>query len=100
MKIESFPRKLFLFRNNLCMFAQTQNELHNMKHMSILAVSLLALVACMLHTRWKEQDFLFAMNGQTGKLIGDLPVDKGRVAAWFAGISIPLMILTALIMLL
>ena len=54
----------------------------------------------MLHTRWKEQDFLFAMNGQTGKLIGDLPVDKGRVAAWFAGISIPLMILTALIMLL
>ncbi len=28
------------------MFAQTQNELHNMKHMSILAVSLLALVAC------------------------------------------------------
>ena len=46
MKIESFPRKLFLFRNNLCMFAQTQNELHNMKHMSILAVSLLALVAC------------------------------------------------------
>ena len=54
----------------------------------------------MRHTRWKEQDFLFAMNGQTGKLIGDLPVDKGRVAAWFAGISIPLMILTALIMLL
>ena len=54
----------------------------------------------MLHTRWKEQNFLFAMNGQTGKLIGDLPVDKGRVAAWFAGISIPLMILTALIMLL
>ena len=37
---------------------------------------------------------------QTGKLIGALPVDKGRVAAWFAGISIPLMILTALIMLL
>ena len=54
----------------------------------------------MLHTRWKEQDFLFAMNGQTGKLIGDLPVDKGRVAAWFAGISIPLIILTALFMLL
>ena len=54
----------------------------------------------MLHTRWKAQDFLFAMNGQTGKLIGDLPADKGRVAAWFAGISIPLMILTALIMLL
>ena len=54
----------------------------------------------MLHTRWKDKDFLFAMNGQTGRLIGDLPVDKGRVAAWFAGISIPLMILTALFLLL
>ena len=43
----------------------------------------------MLHTRWKDKDFLFAMNGQTGRLIGDLPVDKSRVAAWFAGISCP-----------
>ena len=25
----------------------------------------------MLHTRWNDKDFLFAMNGQTGKLIGD-----------------------------
>ena len=57
MKIESFPRKLFLFRNNLCMFAQTQNELHNMKHMSILAVSLLALVAC---TTEKKQEADYA----------------------------------------
>ena len=54
----------------------------------------------MLHTRWQEKDFLFAMNGQTGKLIGDLPVDKGRVAAWFAGISLPLMAVLALLMLL
>ena len=74
------------------------------KLFALLAAALLCMAltlpAWMLHTRWKEQDFLFAMNGQTGKLIGDLPVDKGRVAAWFAGISIPLMILTALIMLL
>ena len=45
----------------------------------------------MLHTRWKDNDFLFAMNGQTGRLIGDLPVDKAKVAAWFAAISLPLM---------
>ena len=31
------------------------------------------------------------MNGQTGRLIGDLPVDKGRVAVWFARIALPLM---------
>ena len=27
----------------------------------------------MLHTKWNDKDFLFAMNGQTGKLVGDLP---------------------------
>ena len=43
----------------------------------------------MLHTKWQGKDYLFAMNGQTGKLVGDLPVDKRKVAAWFAGISVP-----------
>ena len=54
----------------------------------------------LLSTKWNGKSFLFAMNGQTGKLIGDLPVDKGRVAAWFAGISLPLMAVLALLMLL
>lgn len=53
----------------------------------------------MLHTKWKGRDFLFAMNGQTGKLIGDLPIDKGRLAALFAGISLPLMLVLALLLL-
>ena len=53
----------------------------------------------MLHTRWNGKDFLFAMNGQTGRLIGDLPVDKRRVAAWFAGISLPLMAVLAFLLL-
>jgi hypothetical protein len=44
----------------------------------------------MLHTRWQGKSYLFAMNGQTGKLIGDLPVDKRRVCAYFAGIAAPL----------
>ena len=44
----------------------------------------------MLSTRWNGKSFLFAMNGQTGKLIGDLPVDKGRYWSWFARIALPL----------
>lgn len=52
----------------------------------------------MLHTKWQNQDYLFAMNGQTGKLIGDLPVSKGKFAAWMAGISLPLMAVVTLIM--
>ena len=39
----------------------------------------------MLSTKWKGQNFLFAMNGQTGKLIGDLPIDKKRLWAYIAG---------------
>ncbi|MGN0687384.1 MAG: hypothetical protein ACI4KA_04680 [Oscillospiraceae bacterium] len=31
-----------------------------------------------LSTKWNGQSFLFAMNGQTGKLVGDLPVDMGK----------------------
>lgn len=41
----------------------------------------------LLNTRWKGRDFLFAMNGQTGKLVGDLPVSWGRFFALFAAIS-------------
>ena len=39
-----------------------------------------------LHTSWNNQHFLFAMNGQTGKLIGDLPASKGKMTAWGAGV--------------
>lgn len=52
----------------------------------------------MLNTKWKGKDFLFAMNGQTGKLIGDLPVDWRKFFAWFAGISLPLMLLLGIIL--
>ncbi len=34
----------------------------------------------MLGTTWEGQQFLFAMNGQTGRLVGDLPVDKKKRA--------------------
>ena len=38
----------------------------------------------MLTTRWHDRTFLFAMNGQTGKIVGDLPVDRGRYWKIFA----------------
>lgn len=36
-----------------------------------------------LNTTWNGQKFTFAMNGQTGRLVGDLPVDKGAYWKWF-----------------
>ena len=52
----------------------------------------------MLSTKWRGQGFLFAMNGQTGKLVGDLPTDRGRFWGMFAAIAAPLTVaLTAIL---
>ena len=51
----------------------------------------------MLSTKWNGKDFLFAMNGQTGKLIGDLPVDRGKYWGWFFKIAGPLAAVLAVI---
>ena len=31
----------------------------------------------MLTTKWRDENYLFAMNGQTGKFVGELPTDNG-----------------------
>ncbi len=51
----------------------------------------------MLSTRWKGKNFLFAMNGQTGRLIGDLPISKSQFLAWFLKISLPMMAILGII---
>ena len=39
-----------------------------------------------LNTTWKGQKYTFAMNGQTGKLVGDLPIDKSAYKKWLFGL--------------
>lgn len=41
----------------------------------------------MLSTQWRNKRFLFAMNGQTGKLVGDLPVDWKKYWLTLVGIG-------------
>jgi len=41
----------------------------------------------LLNTKYRDQNYQFAMNGQTGKLVGNLPVDKGRFCAYFFSIA-------------
>ena len=43
-----------------------------------------------LRTRWKNQDYLFMMNGQTGKMVGNLPMSAGKVGAFFAVLTVVL----------
>ena len=40
-----------------------------------------------LNTKYRGKDYMFAMNGQTGKFVGDLPVNWGAFWGWFAGIT-------------
>jgi len=40
----------------------------------------------MLATSWNGEHYTFAMNGQTGKIVGNLPMDKGAFARWLLGL--------------
>ena len=40
-----------------------------------------------LNTQWNGQKFTFGINGQTGKIAGDLPMDKSKFWTWLAGVS-------------
>jgi len=41
----------------------------------------------MLNTQWNGQKFTFAINGQTGKIAGDLPMDKGAFWKYLLGVT-------------
>ena len=51
------------------------------------AVHYAMLPVWLLNTKWNGKDYLFAMNGQTGKLVGNLPADKAKAAGMFLGIT-------------
>lgn len=40
----------------------------------------------LLNTTWSGNKYTFAMNGQTGKFVGDLPIDKSTYRKYFGGI--------------
>ena len=41
----------------------------------------------LLNTSYRGKKYTFAMNGQTGKLIGDLPASRGKLAALFGSVT-------------
>lgn len=52
----------------------------------------------LLSTQWGGQSFLFAMNGQTGKMVSDLPVDKGKYWTYWAAITAGLTVVLGAVM--
>ena len=41
----------------------------------------------MVYYDYNHSEYIFAMNGQTGKVVGKPPLSKGKIAAWFGGIA-------------
>ena len=41
----------------------------------------------LLNTTYRGEKFTFAMNGQTGKFVGNLPMDKTAFWLWWAGVT-------------
>ncbi|MHA0857830.1 TFIIB-type zinc ribbon-containing protein [Paenibacillus sp. CMAA1364] len=40
-----------------------------------------------VHYDYNKSQYTFAMNGQTGKVVGKPPISKSKVATWFAGVA-------------
>ncbi|MGN1133261.1 MAG: hypothetical protein ACI4RN_02280 [Oscillospiraceae bacterium] len=51
-----------------------------------------------LNTSWNGKNYLFAMNGQTGKMVGDLPLDKAAYWRLFGILAASLSVLTYIIL--
>ena len=52
----------------------------------------------LLSTKWKDKNYLFAMNGQTGKMVGELPISWKKFWLFFCGIYGVLALLLGLLM--
>lgn len=51
----------------------------------------------MLHSKYKGKNYVFAMNGQTGKMTGSFPICPKKSAAWFSGVAAGVALLVTLV---
>ena len=54
----------------------------------------------LLNTTWNDQKFTFAMNGQTGKFVGNLPMDKGKFWTMALSLGVGLSVVATIVMML
>ena len=57
---------------------ETVLERNKHVHLNHGQVKYALLPVWLLSTKWNNQNYLFAMNGQTGKFVGDLPIDPKK----------------------
>lgn len=61
----------------------TDRDYHVMKKKTDYAL----LPVWMINYSYQNGEHVFLMNGETGKIVGKLPVSKAKVAAWFLGVG-------------
>lgn len=59
---------------------------NNQVRMNNTRVEYVLLPVWVLNCRYKDKDFTFMLNGQTGKIVANRPTSKGKAVAWGLGI--------------
>lgn len=52
----------------------------------------------LLNSKWNGKDYLFAVNGQTGKLVGNLPVSWGKFFGMLFAMAVPITVVLMLLL--
>lgn len=81
------------FRNTVKGYATVVPETVNIR-LNSGKIRYALLPVWMLNTTYKGKVYRFAMNGQTGKFVGNLPTDYGRLFGLFAGVAAAVTALT------
>ncbi|MDE6210059.1 MAG: hypothetical protein K2M73_10375 [Lachnospiraceae bacterium] len=72
-------------RNSIIGYSSV-NVVHSNARLQRLGATYSLLPVWILNYVFKGKQYMFAMNGQTGKIVGELPISKGKAAAWFGGV--------------
>ncbi|MCQ2416884.1 MAG: hypothetical protein MJ071_03620 [Oscillospiraceae bacterium] len=84
------------FENTVKGYDEVETEHHNL-HLNNGEAKYALFPVWLLNTSWNGQKYTFAMNGQTGKFVGDLPSDKGKAFGIFCAVTIGTTILSYII---
>lgn len=74
------------FRNTVSGYA-TVSQRHGAINTKVKSAKYALLPVWILNTKYKGVNYLFAINGQTGKFVGNLPVDSGKYCKWLFGVA-------------
>lgn len=89
--IDSYIRSTLSGYNSLTYQDKKINTQNLKSHYTLLPV-------WMVSYDYKQSEHTFAMNGQTGKIVGKPPISYGKMGIWFASMSISLFILFMIIL--